>query len=352
MAFGLDDAMVGTDESTDEESLLEDALTRTESQQTKQVKVQKITQRMQGHQKHVQHLKSGMESLASVSPPSTLAGEALKEVEEHQRRARNCGEDLLEDILALDSLSNLFAEDRLSRKAALAEIEALIDEVDGVKSALLKHRRELSALQDEQQKHEKQSEVARMEEQACPCEEDEEDEEEEDTGNEEPRFPSAEAWATLRVPLRLQYQNLADSYVGVAKLPGLAAEDIKLELGENGSTLRISGLRLPNSKESEALHQHLMNRLGRPPAGPEEYLQAGRGRFGYVSEVVRLPRDVDVHSIEASCKGGVLQLTLPRRRQMLRQPSGFRRSPRAPMDIFGSFPGMGMARQPSFASGW
>lgn len=317
MAFSLDDAMVGTDESTDEESLLEDALTRTESQQAKQVKVQKVAQRMQGHRKHVLHLKSVMESLASVSPPSTLAGEALKEVEEHQRRARNCGEDLLEDILALDSLSNLFAEDRLSRKAALAEIEALIDEVDGVKSALLKHRRELSALQDKQQKHEKQLEIARMEEQACPCEEDE-DEEEEDTGNEEPRFPSAEAWATLRVRLRFQYQNLADSYMGVAKLPGLAAEDIKLELGDNGSTLRISGLRLPNSKESEALHQHLLNRLGRPPACPEEYLQAGRDRFGYVSEAVRLPRDVDVHSIEASCRGGVLQLTLPRQRQMLR----------------------------------
>jgi len=351
MAFDLDDAMVGTEESTDEESRLEDVLTRTESQQAKQVKVQKVVQRMQGHRKSVQHLKSVMESLASVSPPSKLAGEALKEVEQHQREARNVGEDLLEDILALDSLSNLFAEDRLSRKAALGEIEALTDEVNGVKSALLKHRCELSALHDEQQKQEKQREAARMEEQACPCEEDEEDEKK-DTGNEESRFPSAEAWAKLKVPLRFQYQNLAESYIGVAKLPGIAAEDIKLELGDDGSTLRIAGLRLPNSNESEALHQHLLNRLGRPPAAPEEYLQAGRGRFGYVSETVRLPRDVDVCGIEASCRGGVLQLTLPRQRQRLRQPSGFTHSSRAPMDTFGPFHGMGLTRQPSFASGW
>lgn len=331
MAFDLDDAMVGADETMGEESRLEDVLTRTESQQAKQVKVQKVSQRIQGHRKHVQHLKSVMESLSSVSSLSTLAGEALKEVEQHQRQARNIGEDLLEDILALDSLSNLFAEDRLSRKAALREIEDLTDDVDGVKSALLKHRRELSALQDEQQKRAKQREVARMEEQACPCEEDGEDEE--DTGNEEPRFPSAGAWAKLKVPLGFQYQNLAGGYIGVAKLPGFAAEDIKLELGDDASTLRISGLRLPNSKESEALHQHLLNRLGRPPAGPEEYLQAGRGSFGYVSEAVRLPIDVDVLGIKASCRGGMVQLTLPRQRQRLRQPSGFRRSPRASMAL-------------------
>jgi len=352
MAFDMDDAVLGTDESTDEESRLEDVLTRTESQLAKQVKVQKVAQRMQTHQEHVQHLKAVMKSLPFMSSQSTLPEQALKEVEQHQRQARNIGEDLLEDILALDSLTDLFAEDRLSRKVALGEIDALIDEVDGVKTALLKHRREFEALLETQQKHEKQQEVAHMKQDFSSEADKEDEEDEEDTSEKVPRFPSAEAWANLKLPLRLQYQNLADGYVGVAELPGLAGEDIKLKLEEHGSLLRISGLILPKTNEIKALDRHILNKLGRPPAVPEEYLLAGRGRFGCINEALRLPKDVDVRSIEASCRDGVLQLTLPRQRQRLNQPSGFRRSPRAPIDTFGPFHGRGYARQPLFAGGW
>nr|WHU05694.1 small heat shock protein sHsp17.7 [Dinophyceae sp.] len=159
-------------------------------------------------------------------------------------------------------------------------------------------------------------------------------------------------WANLKLPLRFQYQNLADGYVGVAELPGLAAEDLKLELDEHGSLLRISGFRLPKSIESKALRQHILNKLGRPPAGPEEYLKAGHGSFGRINEALRLPKDVDVHSIEASCRNGVLQLTLPRQRQGLRQPSGLRRSPRSAMGAFGPFHGRAYARKSFSAGGW
>ncbi|CAJ1456898.1 unnamed protein product, partial [Effrenium voratum] len=67
----------------------------------------------------------------------------LTAVEEARKKARNFGEDLLEDMMALDDLSGLSEEDRSTRKAALAGLEGLLQDVDTAKSRLAMLHRQL-----------------------------------------------------------------------------------------------------------------------------------------------------------------------------------------------------------------
>merc|ERR1712227_505993 len=57
----------------------------------------------------------------------------------------NSGEDLLEEMLALDKLSGLFPEDRATRKAAIAKLESLLDQVDQTKADLARLQKEVDA---------------------------------------------------------------------------------------------------------------------------------------------------------------------------------------------------------------
>jgi len=277
-----------SDESTDEESQLK----RTESQALKQHRVQQISQHLSERRGFVKELLDGLED-----------GSELAQVEQKQKVARNLGEDLLEDILALDSLSNLFDEDRQARKAALADLEVLTDQVDKAKARLQKQLKELKAKQEEE---EKQAEQAKAEAQRL-------EEEEEDS-----RFPAPKDWAQLKLPMRFQSRAMSDGWVAMAELPsGCTSEDLKMELEDGGFTLRISSLRLPTMNELEALNREAQRQLrGRRATEPQDYLQLGRGRFGLLDEALRLPEDVDIHSISASCRRGLLELTLPRKRQL------------------------------------
>jgi len=67
----------------------------------------------------------------------------LAEVEEELQKACSLNVDLLDDMLALDSLSRLSAEDRQDRRAVLAELQALADKVDGAKLRLQEQRKQL-----------------------------------------------------------------------------------------------------------------------------------------------------------------------------------------------------------------
>mmetsp|Transcript_21301 Transcript_21301/g.38257 ORF Transcript_21301/g.38257 Transcript_21301/m.38257 type:complete len:324 (+) Transcript_21301:81-1052(+) len=293
-----------SDESTDEESQLK----RTESQALKQHRVQQISQHLSERRGLVKELLDGLEDTSD-----------LTEVEQKQKAARNLGEDLLEDILALDNLSNLFEKDRQARKAALADLEVLTDEVDRAKASLQKQRKELKAHEEAKQKDEEQAakaEAQRMDEAQL--------EEEEDS-----RFPASQDWAELKLPMRFHSSAMSGGWVALAELPsGCTSEDLKMELKDGGSTLRVSGLRLPTMNELEVLNREAQRQLrGRRPTEPQDYLQLGRGLFGRVDEALRLPEDVDTEGISASFRRGVLELTLPRRR-LRGAPLSFRGSRR------------------------
>jgi hypothetical protein len=115
-----------------------DDLTRTESQSQKQCKVQQIYDRLGDYCLPVAKLKQDVSELAKRIAQDDVCLEGVKQAMDACRKsARNQGEDLLEDTLALDALTDLFAEDRTKRKEALARLDALLEEVDVVKSDLV-----------------------------------------------------------------------------------------------------------------------------------------------------------------------------------------------------------------------
>eukprot|EP00931_Biecheleriopsis_adriatica_P112547 TRINITY_DN871_c0_g1_i2.p1 TRINITY_DN871_c0_g1~~TRINITY_DN871_c0_g1_i2.p1 ORF type:complete len:388 (+),score=78.68 TRINITY_DN871_c0_g1_i2:82-1245(+) len=362
---------VASDASTDVEA----PLSRTESQVVKQRKVEQVSRRLRERQHPVQDLAAATASLVASAPEGAAARtKALKEISQQQQIARNLGEDLLEDMLALDSLANLFPEDRLARKGALRDLEALTDKVDNSKSALLMRHRALeqfcSASEEEEEGTRDHTSVCDIHEDKCPSCHGEEDQADEDTEESTsirqeartfPRLsaseaasnvttlPSAEHWAAMRVPLRLRAQTMPDGYVVVGSLTGLDSKDIEMALDDNDrSLLRLSGLRLPGTQETKALQSFVHRKLGGRPARLRDYLAAGDGVFGKIDEVIRLPEDVDLSAVQATCRDGQLRLVLPRR-HLRPQPRGFntRRSPRGPADHMAAFR-QGMARSPRF----
>jgi len=305
----MDHLAAASDESTDEEPQLR----RTQSQAMKQQRVQQILQRLSERRAPVQELMTGLED-----------GE-LTEVEQKQKVARNLGEDLLEDILALDALSGLFDEDRQARKAALADLEVLTDQVDGAKAQLQKRRKVLQAKHEEADALEK---AQLAEKQAAAEQAKLEAAQEEELCSD---LPASEDWAKLKLSMRFHSRAMADGWVASAELPsGCTSKDLQMEI--EGRTLRISGFRLPTTQDLEVLNEEAQRLLrGRRPTEPQDYLQLGRGIFGRVDETLQLPEDVDIQGISASCRGGLLQLMLPRKMHAPRAPLSSFRGRRAPL---------------------
>lgn len=262
-------------------------LKRSESQVLKQMKVEQVQQRLFHQQEPVRKLLDETDSLLSAAAVDRVA--ALEVIEQQQKAARNIGEDLMEDMLCLDSLANLFQEDRQVRKKALADIEALVEQVDSAKSMLMKRRKELEAL-------------AHADKEAAPL---------------APVAPAPaapnERLAELRLQLELTSQTLPHAYVVSGFARGLKKEELTLEL--RGSTLKINALRLPTPEESAFLERTLR----RAPT-VEDFMAVGRGVFGQIREAIKLPMDVDRSKIQATCVDGQLRITLPRQRQPRRPP--------------------------------
>eukprot|EP00913_Durusdinium_trenchii_P032546 g30468.t1 len=109
--------------------MAEHELERTGSQVLKQMKVQQV-----------QHRLTQLQEQASVE-----SQQRLPSLVEQQKIARNLGEDLMEEMLKLDSLGNLCEDDRQVRKKALADLESLVEQVDAAKALLLQQRLQLEA---------------------------------------------------------------------------------------------------------------------------------------------------------------------------------------------------------------
>merc|ERR1712187_296345 len=82
-----------------------------------------------------QDLKRSVSVLSCEGDLQTLE-ETEQLIDAARKKARHLGEDLLEDLLALDKLSGLITEDRNRRKAAIAGIDTLLEDVDASKALL------------------------------------------------------------------------------------------------------------------------------------------------------------------------------------------------------------------------
>jgi len=109
-----------------------------EAQEEERQRLKEVRRRrglvLKDDQKPMRHLK---ENIAQLIAKIDQEGSSLEDAENmlvHYRKiARNRGQDLLHDMLALNGPSGLFLEDRKKRKAALACLNAFLDEVDAVK---------------------------------------------------------------------------------------------------------------------------------------------------------------------------------------------------------------------------
>ncbi|CAK9053232.1 unnamed protein product [Durusdinium trenchii] len=222
----------------------------------------------------VQHRLTQLQEQVKELLASVESQQRLPSLVEQQKIARNLGEDLMEEMLKLDSLGNLCEDDRQVRKKALADLESLVEQVDAAKALLLQQRLQLEAA-------EKETVASTLE-------------------------TALDRLAEIRLPLDLETQTLEDAYVVTGFARGLRHEDLHLELGRSG--LLIRALRMPTPEESSFLQRTL-----RSPPTLADYLAVGRGVFGRVEESLQIPMDVDRSRIQATCKEGHLRILLPRR---------------------------------------
>ena len=99
--------------------------------------------------------------------------------------------------------------------------------------------------------------------------------------------------ASMPAELRVDIREEDNAYVLDAEVPGLAADDIKLNIEKN--VLTIHGERKSEEEETS-----------------KRYRRVER-RYGSFSRSFALPETVDAEAIEAKLADGVLTLTLPKR---------------------------------------
>lgn len=315
---------------------------RTKSQVVSQLKVEKVAKKAKEYTDRIHDIQRTT-SMLSASEGETSGrhqslNEALQALEQTQKSARNFGEDLLEDMLALDGISGLVDEDRSTRKEALGSIEALLEELDTSKSRLARLRRNVEAKIEEEEKRKAAEQPAAVEVEppppvAMPLSS-------ESSGKTasaatlEPRIPDRAIWQQIRLPLRFHSTEEHDCYAILATVPGLDTNELKIELADDSSTITVSGLRAPTVQEESSMRERIRLRMRmQSPAKLQKlisggqvekvmadaYIELGQGKYGLFSESFRVPEDVDVDSIDASYRDGVLRVVLPRQ---LRRTTG------------------------------
>lgn len=99
-------------------------------------------------------------------------------------------------------------------------------------------------------------------------------------------------FGTERVWPAIDVADRDDAVVVRAEVPGCKAEDIDISI--HGRTLTISGQKEETKEQKEKGYYHT------------------ESVYGSFRRDVDLPADVDQNKVEASCKDGVLSITLPK----------------------------------------
>lgn len=336
------DSEVSKPTEGDEDS--EPPLKRTKSQVAATLKVQKVKEHQENMLKEVHDLARTTSMLAKHEVPANQAEKLRAElvaVGEARKKARNFGEDLLEDMMVLDNLSKLTPEDRSLRKATIAGLEGLLQNVDTAKSRLATlHRKledNLKNLETKERERKEQEQLEQAAPEVLPAVS--------KPGAVamsvlEPPPPDQDMWKQVRLPLRFHAREEDGQYVLSATAPGLCPDDLKLELNHDATTLKVEGLRLPTQKEEDKMRRRIAKKIREtaerspekfevlakrlPDVAADAYVELGQAQYGRFAEAFRLPHDVDVESIDASYTDGILRVVLPKRpRRALPQGLGY-----------------------------
>lgn len=321
---------------------------RTASQVVRQQAVRRVHEHVTEREEPISKLARTASALAKGKQHSQ---EGLRAVVEVEKQARNFGEDLLEDLLSLDQLSNLFPEDKSARKAEISRIDSLLEIVDATKAKLASHRRAVESkleastpasqtstsatdsdtdeivgsTDDAKPTTDRGEHAVADQEQMRDARETTMSESAARAADQLPSFtpqealvaPAEEVWR--RVPLRLQFRSreAMDGYVLEARAPGLDEKSFELVLGDHGSTLTVEGALVPTTSETAQMQQVIAARYPhiatRPSAALNKlFLELGSGTFGSFSQTFELPEDTDVEGINVSFDNGVLRIVIPR----------------------------------------
>lgn len=302
---------------------------RTKSQAAKASVVERVSKSLDQRQEPIHELRRTASLLVgqNTANQQTSSQDALETVTQAQRRARNYSEDLLEDMIALDKLSGLTPDDRAARKAAIAGIESLLEEVDTSKGRLATLQRTLQGKLKEQ---EEIAAAAKVSAEAAAAAEAAEalrtHQEETSTAIKtvlQAKPPGKEFWNKVRLPLRFQSQESRVGYTICASVPGIQSEDIKVQVSEDSQNLTVGGVRAPSMQE----HRHMQNQLGRrlqklAKSNPKRlaegldpndmYAELGQDTYGRFSSTFHIPEDADIGNLEASYNDGILRIFLPK----------------------------------------
>lgn len=362
-----DGAQLHSADSQDETETEAPPLQRTATQLQKQAQVRAILSRAGTLQDAVKKLRAAVECLAKeelLEDADADAAQRLKAaVDDERKRARNIGEDLTQDLLSLDKLSGLVPEDRACRKAAIAAIEALLDDIDAAKSVLVSLDGKIAALQSRAGARQTAaaeaaapppvmastsepsapSKPARQAQHAAPPHSarapDASRFDMAGRFEDATRPPSADVWAGLELPLRLHAREEEGRYVITLPTQDLNPEEVDLKLDVDERTLTIRVLRLPRADEAAQMQRRVavhLQQLAARSAGHRaqvvenmedlarrSYVSLGEGAFGLFEKSVQIPEDADVAAIRSICSDGVLRVVLPKRLQRSAAPRGY-----------------------------
>jgi len=296
---------------------VDDSMDRTLSQVSKQMQMQDVLSGLHRHEESVVRLKEKLARLVSrLSREEYHLDEEQKVLDDCRKSVRNCSEDVMEVMGNLDDLSGLFPEDRATRKQALTQLDALLEEIEVVKrdlkeveknlsEKLAQKRRNASANAGASTKAGKQP-VLRLRGNAAPksvpqhmghadvcgrgprCQQSDDGRssrssllsssssisssstssapacsapEQGHTGAAtnhpaEVPVPSQRFWKALEFPLRFRPSEERGCYLLSCPVPS-HLEDVKLELSPGATHLTVSGVHLPTAAEVEGMHKQI-----------------------------------------------------------------------------------------------
>jgi len=310
---------------------------RTESQVVSQKQINCVLQHLEEHRPLVEKLKGHLESLTcNGRVDSDVAGKVLlRDVGERLKANRNLGEDLLEDMLALDKLVGLHPEDRSNRKAAIANIEALLEIVDGNRAQIVRLQKEAQSRLDaltttvaQQQSSGENSSVGASG-QSGHIREQEQHVHDLST---RPAMNMENLWKEVRLPIDFRSRERRDAYILFAQIPNLDSRRLRVAADAKRSNLTVTGLSLPNQAQAAQLRRAVASQLSKftHSDSPLEYdtqvldlySRLGQGHFGAFSQNFRLPVDADVEGIKFYLENGVLRVVIPRTQHQFRRSFG------------------------------
>jgi hypothetical protein len=283
---------------------------RTASQSLKFKALQQARHKIHNTEAPVSQLKH---DIARVGGEDQGAKDVLSSLESLRKRARNYSEDILEETLKLDSLTNLLPEDRVARKETLRQADLLVEGLDSMKAELAALQRRFASAPtsaEERTATEDKKLASHVPAQATPP-----PVQSAARTEAEVPLPPASLWTKVRLPLSFSAQEGVSRYVLPARSHAVDTKSLRLRLIDGGATLSISGVCAPSAEEAADMQQEVTRYMQatRSKVGvPTLYAQLAHGTYGSFAETVRLPEDVDVHAIHTTYENNVLQVVLPK----------------------------------------